>query len=440
MSRFIALCLLAAVSVEAQEAFPGASNWRWDASLDLRANYRDSAHDRFRLSFPFPPHFLPPGQTSAFQETVDAGAHWEVSLVSLTLDMGYLDLFAARIKIDAIDLYDRNPTSGDRKVDADELWIRFGPRPEGLDLPAGTTLFLQMGKAPKMERQPVLLLESYGLASTALNRFEDTQVLLGGSVGRNLYWRAQVSSGNPVFFRDPNALAGDNGIAELRQPFPNPELKSGFPILYDAEVEDYFLETDHLETGGGLGYRWSRDDLTAGYDVLVFYYERELAETVELEGTFYGGDLDLLDGVPPHSLALSGNDRWEAGARFHGEWGPAVVVAQYVRQELAGLERAGWEVEAGVEIPIGRGPFVGGAPLFSSIQPAVRYSEIDTDFRGPSTYPAPSVWWDWRKIDAGARIGLAGFLELTVEHSFHDVLIPVELDLDETLVSVRFRL
>ena len=55
-------------------------------------------------------------------------------------------------------------------------------------------------------------------------------------VGGHIYFRAQVSNGNPTFFRDPNALAGDNGTA--REPNPDPNLWSGFPIFYHAEVEE----------------------------------------------------------------------------------------------------------------------------------------------------------------------------------------------------------
>ncbi|HEY5611681.1 MAG TPA: hypothetical protein VIL97_10760, partial [Thermoanaerobaculia bacterium] len=248
MRRFVFLMAFVAATVEAQQP---TSAWSFRTRLEIKANYRNSNAERFQLRFPFPDDFLPPGATAGFLETVDEGSQLEASLVSLVLDASYRELFAARAKIDAIDLYDRNPTSDDRKIDADELWIRVGPKPEGLELPASpTTLFAQLGKAPKIERQPVRLLESYGIASTAFNRFEDTQLLVGGSIARNVYWRAQVSNGNPLFFRDPNALAGDNGTEARRPPNPNPRLKSGFPILYDAETEDYFFDTEKMEVGG----------------------------------------------------------------------------------------------------------------------------------------------------------------------------------------------
>ncbi len=432
------ICLLAAVPAAAQQSFFTSDPWHFDAKLELRANYRNSEDSRFQLQFPFSPGMLPPGETAGFARTVDPGSHWEASLISLTLDLGYRSTFAARAKIDAIDLYDRNPTSTDRKVDADELWIRFGPKPDGLDLPEKTSLFVQVGKAPKMERQPRLLLESYGLVATAFNRMEDTQLLVGGSVGRHLYWRAQLSNGNPLFFRDTNALAGDNGIPPLLEPHPNPPLHSGFPILYDAEVESLSFDTDHMETGGGLGYRWLKADLTGGFDLIAFYYERELAQTVDLHGTFYGGDLDLLDGVPPHSIPTAGDRKREGGARFYGEWGGGTLIAQYVTQTLAGLDRDGYEIEAGWEIPLSRGPVVGGRPLLSWIQPAVRFSELDNHFKGVPSYPAPSTWWDWRKTDVGIRIGLLDHLEITAEHAFHDILIAKKVDADETLISLRY--
>lgn len=440
--RSVALAGLIVVPILAQPVPAPEPSWAWGLLLDARVNFRDSTSDRFALSFPFSPEMLPPGASTAFMETVDGGSSFEASLLSFRFDIEYGSLFAARAKVDAIDLYDRNPTGTDDKVDIDELWFRIGPRPEGLDLPDGTSFFVQVGKAPKMERQPVLLLESYGLVHTAFNRMEDVQLMVGGSIGQNVYWRAQIADGSPLFFRDPNALAGDNGIPELLEPFPDPVLKSGFPILYDAETDNVFFSgsSDHLEYGGALGYRWLRDDLTAGFDLIAYYYERELAEGVDIDGTFYGGDLDLLDGVPPHSIPTMGDRKDETGFRFYGEWGDGTLVAQYVTQEIAGLGRDGWEVEAAWFFPLFMGRVTSsGAPMLSSIQPAARFSTLEHDFRGVPTYPAPSVWWDWEKLDVGVVIGFYDDLELTIEHAFHDILIPVELDVDETLVTLRYR-
>lgn len=426
-----ALLLLVSGSLAAQETEEGT--WSWRLGGELRANFRNSSEAAFRLRFPFQPIEIPPGQTSVFAETIDGGSHLEASLVSLIIDLKYQDRFAARARIDAIDLYDRNPTSEDQVVDADELWIRFGPRPEGLELPDATSLFFQIGKAPKFERQPVRLLESYGVTSTAFNRFEDVQFLGGGSVGRNLYWRAQISNGNPLFFRDPNALAGDNGIDELLQPNPDPELKSGFPILYDAEVESYFFDTMNLETGGGLGYRWQRGSGGGGIDLLFFYYARDLADTVDLKGTFYGGDLDLLDGRAGISLPLEDDQRDELGARLFVEWDRFSVIAYAIQQTLAGLDRSGYELEAGYGFPT-------SFRFVSFIQPAVRASYLVNHFRGAPTFISPSVWWDWAKVDAGVRIGILEDYDLTIEHAFHNVDAPIELDVDETLITLRIRI
>jgi len=420
-----------------QEPSPESPAWKWIARGELKLHYRDTEPARFQLRFNFPPGTLPPGQEFGFAETVDPGRHAEVGNVSLMLEGSYGSRFAARAKLDGVDLHERNPTSDDRQFDADELWVRFGPKPEGLSVPDGSTLFIQAGKAPKIERQPVRMLESYGLASTAFNRLEDVQVLIGGTLGRSVYWRAQVSNGNPVFFRDPNALAGDNGTDELLRPEPS-ELGSGFPILYDADVEGYFFDTDHPEFGGGLGYRWQRDD-SSGIDVLLFHYERELAETVELEGTFYGGDLDLLDALNVR-LPFQGDQKRETGVRLYGEWGGFAVVGQYVRQTIAELDRGGSELEIGWEIPLTFGPLLGGESLVSSIQPAIRGSLMDNHFRGPREFPAPSVWWDWIKYDLGVRIGLARRFELTIERAMHEVESPVPLDMDETLVTFRARM
>ncbi|MBI2212332.1 MAG: hypothetical protein HYU52_01685 [Acidobacteria bacterium] len=430
VQRTIWAVLCAAVPVIAQAQNDGIVA---SVNLELKGNYRDSPSERFRLAFVPPPEFLPPGEENLFLETVDAGSHFEASNVSLRLDLTYGKSFAARAEIDAIDLYERNPTSGDRDVDLDEAWVRFGQRPSLLATPDGSTLFAQFGKAPKMERQPVRLLESYGLSSTAFNRLEDVQALVGGTIGRNLYWRAQWSTGNPVFMRDTHALAGDHGIEELLQPFPDPELKTGFPILYDAEVEGYFFDDSNPEIGGGLGWRWRSDVRGAGIDLLAFYYERDLAEEVDLEGTFYGGDLDILSGPIGIEIAVDGNRKEEYGVAFYSELGAFTLLGQAVEQEIAGLGRRGIELEAGWQSSTAWGPI----PF---VQPAVRYSSLDADFRGPVNFPSPSFWWDWTKYDAGVRFGLTSHADVTAEYSRLTTDQPGVPDLDEMLVTVRIKL
>lgn len=430
--RFAAILLFSGSSLLAQ------SDWSWEGRVEVRSALRESNEQRLPLRFPFDPIMLPPGQSQGFMETVDSGSHAELNLISLRFDLFRGEIFQFRAKVDALDLYDRNPTSGDRTVDGDEVWVRLGRRPEGLDLPEGTSWFVQAGKWPKFEKQPELLLESYGLASNAFSRFEDIGVLIGGTAGRHFYWRAQVTNGNPLFFRDSNALAGDNGIEELRAPNPDPELKSGFPILYDAEVEGWTFDFEEPEIGGGIGYRFSSDS-GDGIDALLFHYERTLQPEVELHGTFYGGDLDLLDGTGGFSLPIEGDEKVETGARLYGRWKGLTGIAHYVEQETAGLLRDGTELELGWTIPLGWGVTSSGLAWLESIQPAVRLSELDAHFRGPPEFPAPSVWWDWRKIDVGLRLVVLRDLLVTIEHASHEVDIPADPDLDETLVSFTWR-
>ena len=409
---------------------PAIAQNSWYAShrLELRADYRWSDEES---------HPVPFDENVTFElRTPDPGHQVELNVADVQLDAGYGDLFAVRAKVHVQAKHRRNPTSTDRQIDADELFVRIGPKPEFLDRPAGTTVFLQAGKFPKMERQPVRLLESYGLAATSFNRFEDTQVLVGGTIGRNLYWRVQAANGNPLFFRDPNALAGDNGTdEELRG--ETPEFGSGFPILYNAETEDLFFNTDHVQVGEAIGYRWQRDDQTAGFDAIVFHYRRDMADREELTGTNYGGDLDLLvldelPGVPPRGLPIEGRTKREIGARVFAEWHAATFIGQYTSQTIAGLDRQGWELEAGYRFPVALGPV-------ESIQPAVRASGIDNDFGPVAGFPAPSIWWNWQKYDAGVRVGLHRGLDVTVEYTHHEVDSRFLLNLQEALVTVRWR-
>src|SRR3954451_9101619 len=434
-----AIGLFTAIPLFAQTA----SDWTFKSRIELRANYRDSKEERFALKFPFPKSFLPVGQTVGFEETVDAGRHAELSVAQIKLDLGYSTWFLAHTQLHAQDKYRRNPTSADRKVDADELWIQIGPRPEFLARPERTSFFVQLGKFVKMERQPIRVLESYGLAATSFNRFEDVGVMTGGSIGRNVYWRLTGTTGNPLYFRDPNALAGDNGIKELLQPNPDPRLKAGIPILYNTETEGYFLRTDHVQFGQGIGYRWQNAAQTAGFDAIVFHYRRSMSDAETLTGTFYKGALRLLEGPPGFniSLPITGRRKEETGTRIYAEWRGLTATAQFTKQLFAGLHRQGEELEAGYNVPWSFGPSVGGESLLQGIQPTVRWSALQNDFKGPRNFVDPSMWWNWVKIDYGVRIGFAKHTDLTIERAKHVIVVPaVRLRPDETLVTLRVRI
>lgn len=452
--RFVgSVCLLAgaALAAPARPQETGASEPAAEAARELtidwgfeaKAHYRDSESFRFPSPFPFPPEFLPPGARQGFLETVNAGQHFEVSVLTLFADAAWGDGIAAHAKVDLIDLYDRNPTSSDKKVDVDELWIRFGRDPE--TVAEGFGAYARVGKFAHFERQNDRHLESYGLVSTAFNRFEDQGVELGADFGRHVYLRLSATQGNPLFFRDPNALAGDNGTPELdpqANPNPEPALKSGFPILYDAEVEDLDVDGD-LESGAGLGLRFGDRDAGRFFDLLAWGYERKLAPKVELEGTFYGGDLDLLNG--PDDLAalpISGDDKSEVGANLRLYLGGFSLFGQYVAQEVAGMDRTGYEAEIAWRFELPLAWAVGGRQLFPSIQPALRYSSLEPEFAGGSPrYPAPSVRWEWTKLDYGLRLGIVEGVDLTLEFADHEMTLANgrKVSNDELLTTLRWR-
>ena len=409
-----------------------------------KAHYRDSEHLRLPSPFPFPPESLPPGATQAFLETVNEGGHFELSVLTLFADASWGPNIEAHAKLDFIDLYDRNPTSSDKQFDVDELWIRFGGDPA---TPAdGFGMYAKVGKFGHVERQNDRHTESYGLVSTAFNRFEDQGLEVGVGFGRHFYLKGSLTQGNPLFFRDPNALAGDNGTPErdpALHPNPQPDLLSGFPIFYDAEVEDVDFDGD-LEAGYGLGIRFGEPGSGHEVHLLAWGYQRKLAATVPLNGTFYGGDIDLLNGpYDGFSLPISGDDKKEVGANLWIYQGGFSFFGQYVAQELAGMDRTGYEGEVAWRFDLPLAWAAGGRQLFPHVQPLVRYSFLEPKFAGGSPqYPSQSVRWEWSKLDYGVRMGIVEGVDLTLEFADNEMTLANgnKVSNDELLTTLRFRM
>lgn len=433
----VALLVAASTPVVAQDSSssvdPGPGH---SFGFEIKASYRDSDAERFPVSNPL----LPPGVDAAL-ETVEPGEHFEVSVATVFYrgTWGEKDRWGAKAKVDLIDRFDRNPTSSDREWDVDELWLRWGPEFEPGEFREGFSIYGKLGKIPRFERQDDRHLESYGLLSTAFNRMEDVGLEIGVDLGRIFYLKTSFTQGNPVFFRDPNALAGDNGTPELEQAPFRTELGSGIPILYDADVDE--VNFDEPEVSLGLGLRFGNES-TWSLDVLAFGNRRDLADTVDLHGTFYGGDLDLLFG-PGNLLPLipiTSRTKEEFGVNLWLYAGGLSIFGQYVDQDLAGLERDGYEIEIAYDFEM---PYLGslfGRQVLSSIAPAVRYSEIDPQFGATPGFPAPSVFWDWEKLDLGLRLGLVqGMVDMTVEYSDNEFIRAGRAEsADELLATFHF--
>jgi hypothetical protein len=199
--------------------------------------------------------------------------------------------------------------------------------------------------------------------------------------------------------------------------------------------------TGEWELGAGLGFRLGAAGGGDGLDVLAWYFERELADRARIRGTYSEGELELLAGVGI-PLPVEGRDKTEFGANLHARLGGLRLFGQYVDQEIAGLGRTGLEVEVAWRFPL-PGLFASGdQPVVTWIQPAVRYSTIDNDFAGPAEFVAPSMFWDWEKIDAGLRFGIVRGTDLTIEFARNrmTLLSGKVLEPDELLATLRFAL
>jgi hypothetical protein len=370
--------------------------------------------------------------------TVDPGVSAEVPNISLTLETDLTPDVFARAVVNVIDLYNRNPTSSADKVQLHEALVRFGKKVDTLGGADGTSAYLQLGKAPRFSKQIVRRFESYGLWGTAVGRFEETGAEAGGSFGPHAYWRASATGGTPLFFRDPNALAGDNGTPERTVGSTTPVVyNSGFPILYDTMAPDV-SGSGKMQVGGGAGFRWNWGrDGRDGVDVLAWIFRRDLADRTSIHGSFYGADLRLLQGVGI-SLPIEGNEKLEWGVNVEGRFGPLHVFGQAVKQTIAYLWRQGYEAEVSWRIPL-PGLFASGdQPVVNWVEPALRVSYIDNLWVNPPGFVAPSVSWDWRKYDFGLRVGIVRGLDLTAEFARNDAVVRNGLiHPDEWLVTLR---
>ncbi|MBK9062003.1 MAG: hypothetical protein IPL89_02200 [Acidobacteria bacterium] len=438
-SAFLACVLAAGVaaSAAAQDSMlAGASPFVSDSGklrlkVEIKAAFRDSRDLAITVpntGTPFP----------IVMQTVDPGAHVEAPNLGLTLEADITPDIFARAVVNVLDLYNRNPTSSADKVLLREAFVRFGKKVETLRVADGTSVYLELGKFPRFSKQIVRRLESYGLWGTAVGRFEETGAEAGGSFGPHVYWRASVTGGTPLFFRDPNALAGDNGTPERTVGSTTPVVyNSGFPILYDTLAPDVG-GSGQVQLGGGAGFRWNWGETRrSGIDVLAWIFRRELADRVGLHGTFYGADLRLLQGVGV-SLPIEGNEKIEWGVNVEARFGPVHFFGQAIKQEIAGLWRQGYEAELSWRIPL-PGLFASGdQSVVNWVEPEVRISYIDNLWENPAGFVAPSVGWNWRKVDYGVRVGIVRGLDLTVEYARHDATTRRGfVHPDEWLVTLR---
>jgi hypothetical protein len=342
----------------------------------------------------------------------------------------------ARFEVRFLDLYNRNPTSTDVMVFVRQAFVRFGEKPEPLSGGRGGKAYALFGVAPRFTKQMTRHLESYGLLGTAVGRFEQPQLEVGGSFGEHVYARAMVGSGNPLFLRDTNALAGDN-LSQAPAPNAGSTYQSGFPILYDAKVTELNV-AGSPETGFGLGFRTGGGD-HAGIDLLGWYFSRKLADTARLRGTEYPGELAVLkgNGFP---IPTNGDKRHEYGLNLQAKWRGGRLFGQWIDQDLAGASRYGLEAEVAWVIPLPGLFLVGESPFGNWIQPAFRFSWLDNQFTAPRAFPRLAVAWPWKKFDFGLRFGLVRNVDLTAEYTFHHVFrtatLP-NLPMKEFLLTLR---
>jgi hypothetical protein len=355
--------------------------------------------------------------------TPDPGPSLEIQHLAVSGEGSVASGVFAKFEVRFLDLYNRNPTSTDALVFVRQAFVRFGRKPEVLSGEKGSKAYALFGMAPRFSKQTSRHFESYGLLGTAVGRFEQPQLEVGAAFGEHVYARAMVGSGNPLFLRDTNALAGDN-LAEAPVPNPKATYGTGFPILYDAKVTELTV-SGYLEKGFGLGARWGGGE-KAGIDVLGWYFGRRLADSARLRGTDYLAELSVLRGAG-FPIPTSGDHRHEWGVNLQARARGLRLFGQWWDQDLAGAGRYGVEAEAAWNFELPGFFLVGESPFGNWIQPAFRYSWLDNRFVAPVAYPRLAVQWPWKKFDFSVRVGLVRNVDLTAEYTFHHVFRSVGL-------------
>jgi hypothetical protein len=407
-----ALLLSAPVAAQDEKAAPPVAEEAEAFRLggEMKAGYRWSQAQESVI-------FNGSNQVAGFMRTPDPGSSIEIQHLAITGEGAIASGVFAKFEVRFIDLYNRNPTSTDAMVFVRQAFVRFGEKSEPLSGVPETRAYVLFGMAPRFTKQMTRHLESYGLLGTAVGRFEQPQIEAGGSFGPHIYARAMVGSGNPLFLRDSNALAGDN-LSSTPAPNAGATYQSGFPILYDAKVTELNV-AGSPEEGFGLGVRTGGGD-RPGIDVLGWYFTRKLADTARLRGTDYPGELAVLKGggfpIPTH-----GDRRHEYGINLQARWKGGRLFGQWLDQDLAGARRYGVEAEAAWIIPLSGLFLVGESPFGNWIQPVFRFSWLDDQFVAPRAYPRLAVQWPWKKFDIGLRMGLVRNVDLTAEYTFHHV-------------------
>jgi hypothetical protein len=403
--------------VESQDSLPITASTdgglRWGG--EFKVNFRDSKDLQTPIFTPFPRRTPP-----LFQRTADPGASLEMQTLNLRLEGSPTPGLTLKAEVHVLDLYNRNPTSSDDRIFVREAWLRFGDGPQPAKPGAGKAYVL-VGLAPRFTKQLVRHLDSYGLWGTAVGRFEQPQLQAGGSF-HHAYARLSFGTGNPVFMRDTNALAGDNGTPDRFPGSPDRVYETGFPILYDAKPTDVDW-SGHYEWGSALGARFEKKDSSEAIDVMAWHFQRRMAESVSIRGSHLLGDLDLLKGEG-YPLPFSGNHKHETGLNVLASWKQLRFFGQYINQDIAGLGRRGYELELAYIHPLPGLFLIGQAPFLNWVQPVFRYSYIDNLFDGPFRFPSLSILWDWKKYDMGVRAGLVKNVDLTIEYSRHDAEVP----------------
>jgi hypothetical protein len=313
--------------------------------------------------------------------TIELGGEMEIEYVD-TEDGTSVATPSSHFKMDKFTLTPRVHFGEDMRLEALLLFKSTTARVDELyliasDLPADSEL--QVGMNDRIWNEwPSRRSEGFPLIDSAFARDDEMGIT----------WRRKAKEGLSWYLSLTNGYA----LGEIQ-----PSEDSSYKLLHDnRQTSD---SNDNKALGAGLGWASGKGDY-GSLALLAFGALGELSSD----------DIQVLQGIAGYGSSSSDTNE-RAGAALKYERGALNVGAKYITARDGELDRDGWFAQAGYRFTLPANGFA------ESIEPFVRYGELNVDLPAAATNP---LTWDRRQTTVAALLGIRKGVMVKVEHYTND--------------------